>query len=143
MLRQVFIPLLCGLVFGTGLALSGMTDTQVVLGFLDITGAWNPALLMVMIGAVAVTVPGFWLAQKRRAPFFSAQFFLPTSRAIEAKPLIGSVIFGVGWGLYGYCPGPALAALGSLAWQPLLFVVAMAAGMYLEKAFSAPRSRQG
>ena len=136
MLRDILIPLLCGLVFGTGLAISGMTDTRVVLGFLDISGAWDPALLMVMIGALAVTIPGFWLAQKRSAPFFSAQFFLPASRAIEAKPLIGSVIFGIGWGLYGYCPGPALAALGSFAWQPLLFVVAMAAGVYLEKAFT-------
>ena len=140
MLRQMLIPLLCGLVFGIGLTLSGMTDTQVVLGFLDIAGDWNPALLMVMVGALAVTVPGFWLAQKRRTPFFSTQFFLPASRAIEAKPLIGSLIFGIGWGLYGYCPGPALAALSSLAWQPLLFVAAMAVGVWLEKVFSA-RSR--
>jgi uncharacterized membrane protein YedE/YeeE len=141
MLRQILIPLLCGLVFGTGLAMSGMTDTQVVLGFLDVSGEWNPALLMVMIGALAVTIPGFWLAQKRGKPFFSTQFFLPASRAIELKPLVGSVIFGIGWGLYGYCPGPALAGLGTLAWQPLLFVVAMAAGIWLEKVFSAGRSR--
>jgi uncharacterized membrane protein YedE/YeeE len=141
MLRQILIPLLCGLVFGTGLAMSGMTDTQVVLGFLDITGDWDPALLMVMVGALTVTVPGFWLAQKRGTPFFSTQFFLPASRAIELKPLVGSVIFGIGWGLYGYCPGPALAGLGTLAWQPLLFVVAMAAGVWLETVFSALRSR--
>ena len=139
MLRQILIALLCGLVFGIGLALSGMTDTQVVLGFLDIGGEWNPALLMVMIGALAVTIPGFWLAQKRATPFFSTQFFLPASRAIEVKPLIGSLIFGIGWGLYGYCPGPALAALSSATWQPLLFVVAMAAGVYLEKLYSAKR----
>ncbi|MCL4791954.1 MAG: YeeE/YedE family protein [Gammaproteobacteria bacterium] len=137
MLRQLLVPLLCGLVFGTGLALSGMTDTRVVLGFLDIAGDWNPALLMVMVGALAVTIPGFWLAQQRGTPLFSPQFFLPASRTIEAKPLIGSVIFGVGWGLYGYCPGPALAALAGFNWQPLLFVVAMAVGVYLEKAFSA------
>ena len=142
MLRPMLIPLLCGLVFGIGLALSGMTDTQVVLGFLDISGDWNPALLMVMVGALAVTVPGFWLAQKRRTPFFSTQFFLPASRAIAAKPLIGSLIFGIGWGLYGYCPGPALAALSSLAWQPLLFVVAMAAGVWLEKIFSVRARNQ-
>lgn len=141
MLRQILIPLLCGLVFGTGLAISGMTDTQVVLGFLDVAGDWNPALLMVMAGALAVTIPGFWLARKRATPYFSTQFFLPASRAIEAKLLIGSVIFGIGWGLYGYCPGPALAALGSFAWQPLLFVVAMAVGVYLEKMFSARQNR--
>jgi uncharacterized membrane protein YedE/YeeE len=137
MLRQILIPLLCGLVFGTGLAISGMTDTQVVLGFLDVAGDWNPALLMVMVGALAVTIPGFWLAQRRSTPFFATQFFLPASRAIEAKPVVGSVIFGIGWGLYGYCPGPALAALGSFAWQPLLFVVAMAVGVYLEKLSAA------
>ena len=96
-------------------------------------------LLMVMIGALAVTIPGFWLAQKRATPFFSTQFFLPASRVIEVKPLIGSLIFGIGWGLYGYCPGPALAALSSATWQPLLFVVAMAAGVYLEKLYSAKR----
>ena len=135
MLTRIFIPLLCGLLFGTGLAISGMTDTQVVLGFLDITGAWNPALLLVMIGALAVTIPGFWLTQKRQAPLFADQFFLPATRKIETKPLIGSAIFGIGWGLYGYCPGPALASLSTLHWQPLLFVLAMAAGMYLERSF--------
>ena len=139
MLRQILIPLLCGLVFGTGLALSGMTDTQVVLGFLDVAGDWNPALLMVMVGALAVTIPGFWLVRQRAAPLFSTQFFLPASRAIEVKPLVGSLIFGIGWGLYGYCPGPALASLGSLAWQPLRFVVAMAAGVYLEKLSGTAR----
>jgi uncharacterized membrane protein YedE/YeeE len=138
MIICIIIPLLCGLVFGTGLAISGMTDTRVVLGFLDITGAWDPSLLFVMGGALAVTVPGFWLAQKRSAPVFSDEFHLPASCAIQAKPLLGSVIFGIGWGLYGYCPGPALASLSTLNWEPLLFVIAMAAGVYLEKLFSAP-----
>jgi hypothetical protein len=135
MLTHIIIPLLCGLLFGTGLAMSGMTDTRVVLGFLDIAGAWNPALLLVMVGALAVTIPGFWLTQKRSGPLLSSQFYLPATRKIETKPLIGSVIFGVGWGLYGYCPGPALAALTALNWQPLLFVLAMAAGVYLERSY--------
>lgn len=130
------IPLVCGLLFGAGLDISGMTDTRVVLGFLDITGAWDPSLLFVMIGALAVTVPGFWLARKRSKPVFAGEFHLPATCKIESKPLLGSVIFGVGWGLYGYCPGPALASLGTLNWQPLLFVAAMAAGVYLEKAVS-------
>jgi uncharacterized membrane protein YedE/YeeE len=138
MITRIIIPLLCGLVFGTGLAISGMTDTRVVLGFLDITGAWDPSLLFVMGGALAVTVPGFWLAQKRSTPILGDKFHLPASCAIQAKPLLGSAIFGIGWGLYGYCPGPALASLSTLNWQPLLFVVAMAAGVYLEKLFSAP-----
>jgi hypothetical protein len=110
-----------------------MTDTRVVIGFLDITGAWDPSLLLVMCSALAVTIPGFWLTQKRSTPILSDEFHLPASCTIQAKPLIGSVIFGIGWGLYGYCPGPALASLSTLNWQPLLFVVAMAAGVYLEK----------
>jgi uncharacterized membrane protein YedE/YeeE len=133
MLIRIIVPLLCGLLFGAGLEISGMTDTQVVLGFLDITGAWDPSLMLVMVGALSITVPGFWLAQKRTKPILAEQFHLPDSCKIEAKPLIGSAIFGIGWGLYGYCPGPALASLSTLNWQPLVFVAAMAVGVYLEK----------
>ena len=135
MVTRIIIPLLCGLLFGAGLAISGMTDTRVVLGFLDITGAWNPALLLVMIGALGITVPGFWLTQKKASPILSSEFYLPATSKIESKPLIGSAIFGIGWGLYGYCPGPALASLTTLNWQPLLFVAAMAAGVYAEKLY--------
>jgi len=141
MLTRVFIPLICGLLFGAGLALSGMTDTRVVLGFLDISGNWNPALLFVMAGALGITIPGFWFTQKRDAPLLSAQFILPATRAIEVKPLVGSVLFGIGWGLYGYCPGPALASLTTLDLQPLMFIAAMAAGMYAEKAWQQLQNR--
>jgi uncharacterized membrane protein YedE/YeeE len=134
---KILIALLCGLVFGAGLAISGMTDTRVVLGFLDISGSWNPALLWVMVGALSITIPGFWLAQKRSTPFLDDSFHVPENCRIEARPLAGSLIFGLGWGLYGYCPGPALASLLSLNWQPLLFVVAMAVGMWLEKVIRA------
>jgi uncharacterized membrane protein YedE/YeeE len=137
MVTKAILPLLCGLLFSAGLDVSGMTDTRVVLGFLDITGAWDPSLLLVMVGALGVTVPGFWLAQKRSKPLLSEAFHLPASCAIEAKPLLGSAIFGIGWGLYGYCPGPALASLSTLNWQPLLFVAAMAVGVYAERQFSA------
>lgn len=133
MLARVFIPLLCGLLFGIGLAMSGMTDTRIVLGFLDLFGDWNPALAFVMGGALAITIPGFWLARKRSAPLLDETFHIPENCRIEAKPIVGSIIFGVGWGLYGYCPGPALASLGTLDWQPLLFVGAMTAGTLLEK----------
>ena len=133
MLTRIITPLLCGLLFGAGLEISGMTDTRVVLGFLDITGAWDPSLMLVMVGALSITVPGFWLAQKRATPILTKQFHLPDSCKIESKPLIGSAIFGIGWGLYGYCPGPALASLSALNWQPLAFVAAMAVGVYLEK----------
>ena len=136
MMTRLLMPLLCGLVFGMGLAMSGMTDTRVVLGFLDITGNWDPALMLVMVGALGVTIPGFWWAQKRDRPLLADEFHLPASRKIESKPLVGSVIFGIGWGLYGYCPGPALASLTALHWQPLLFVAAMSVGMYLERAMT-------
>lgn len=136
MMAKAILPLLCGLLFGTGLEVSGMTDTRVVLGFLDITGAWDPSLLLVMVGALSVTVPGFWLAQKRDRPLLAGQFFLPATCKIQAKPLVGSAIFGIGWGLYGYCPGPALASLGALGWQAFVFVAAMAAGVFLEKALN-------
>ena len=133
MLIRIIVLLLCGLVFGAGLEISGMTDTRVVLGFLDITGAWDPSLMLVMVGALSITVPGFWLAQKRATPVLAAKFHLPENCKIESKPLIGSAVFGIGWGLYGYCPGPALASLSTLNWQPLAFVAAMAVGVYLEK----------
>ncbi len=135
MLARLIIPGGCGLLFGAGLAISGMTDTRIVLGFLDIAGAWNPDLLFVLGAALAVTIPGFWFSQKRSAPLLAPQFFLPATRAIEMQPLVGSAIFGIGWGLYGYCPGPALASLTTLNGQPLLFVAAMAAGMYVQGAW--------
>jgi uncharacterized membrane protein YedE/YeeE len=135
-MMNLVIALLSGLTFGIGLAISGMTDTQVVLGFLDIAGDWNPALLAVMTGALAITLPGFWLLRKRPAPILTADFYLPTKRAIDRKLLVGSALFGAGWGLYGYCPGPALASLLTLDWQPVAFVLAMSAGMLIEPLFN-------
>ncbi len=129
---HILMALLCGLTFGLGLVISGMTDTRVVLGFLDIAGNWNPALLAVMAGALAVTIPGFWMLKKRPAPLLAKDFFVPAKGVIDRKLLLGAVLFGSGWGLYGYCPGPALASLLTLDWQPVLFVLAMAAGMIIE-----------
>ena len=131
-LITALVALICGAMFGIGLAVSGMTDTRVVLGFLDIAGDWNPALAFVMGGALAVTIPGFYLARRRSRPVIADEFHIPENCRIERKPLIGSVIFGIGWGLYGYCPGPALASLLTWAWQPALFVAAMATGMLVE-----------
>jgi len=110
--------------------MSGMTDTRIVLGFLDVTGQWNPALLLVMVGALAVTVPAFYFVLKKNGtPMLCDQYTLPAKRHLDAKLLGGTAIFGIGWGLYGYCPGPALASLSTLNPEPLLFVAAMAAGM--------------
>ncbi|MDH3509774.1 MAG: YeeE/YedE family protein [Gammaproteobacteria bacterium] len=123
------VPFFCGLLFGTGLAMSGMTDTRIVLGFLDIAGQWNPALLLVMVGALAVTLPAFHYALKTSKPVLCDYYSLPTKIHIDARLLGGTAIFGIGWGLYGYCPGPALASLSTLNPEPLLFVAAMAVGM--------------
>ena len=128
-MRDVFAGLVAGLLFGAGLGLSGMTDPAVVLGFLDVTGAWNPALAFVMAGALAVTFIGYRLAWRRPAPLWAAEFQLPTATAIDAPLLGGAALFGIGWGIAGWCPGPAIASL-SAATPPLLaFLATMLAGL--------------
>lgn len=123
--------LLAGLLFGFGLALSGMTDTNKVLGFLDFAGAWQPALAFVMGSAVLVTLLTFRVVVRRQRPLFDTRFHLAEKRIIDGRLLIGAALFGVGWGLYGYCPGPAVTALIYGERDTLLFVAAMLAGMAL------------
>ena len=130
---KAIIGLLCGLVFGVGLAMSGMTDTAVVLGFLDITGQWNPDLAFVMGGAVLVTLIAFRFILRMEHPVLNTRFSLPTSSVIDGRLLTGAAIFGIGWGLYGYCPGPALAALTYMDSKTVMFVVAMLVGMALAR----------
>lgn len=125
------IALLCGLVFGTGLALSGMTDTAKVLGFLDLFGNWVPDLAFVMGGAVCVTLIAFRFVLRRTKPLLTPHFSLPVNTTINARLLSGAAIFGIGWGIYGYCPGPAISALVYLDGKTVLFVAAMLAGMAL------------
>ncbi|HET7887282.1 MAG TPA: DUF6691 family protein [Bradyrhizobium sp.] len=120
----------CGLVFGLGLLISGMTEPEKVLGFLDVFGAWDATLAFVMAGAVAVAGAGFVIARRRRAPLFAAQFSWPTRGDIDAPLLAGSVLFGIGWGLSGICPGPALVNLAGLSTPILVFVAAMVLGMF-------------
>lgn len=120
-----------GLLFGLGLVLGGMTRPDVVLGFLDVAGAWNPQLLFVMAGAVATTAIGYRLVQRRGAPALEANFHIAPPRPVDARLLAGAAVFGVGWGLAGYCPGPALASLAGLSPSTLLFVAAMAFGWWL------------
>ena len=123
------IGLLCGLIFGAGLAMSGMTDTAKVLGFLDLFGQWVPDLAFVMGGAVLVTLVAFRFVLRRKAPLFNKKFFLPTSTVLDGKLLTGAAIFGIGWGVYGFCPGPALSAMVYLDNETFLFVGAMLVGM--------------
>jgi len=125
--------LLCGLLFGVGLTIADMTNPAKVQNFLDIFGAWDPSLLFVMGGASLVALCGFWLAQKRHKPLFATRFYLPPARRIDARLIGGSALFGVGWGISGFCPGPVIAGL---AWgnpQTFLFAAAMVAGMALAR----------
>ena len=125
------IAAISGLVFGIGLIASGMTDPARVKGFLDLAGAWDPSLGLVMGGAIAVGVGAFALAKRRKRSWTGERIELSTSTVIDARLIGGGVLFGVGWGVAGYCPGPALVALGSGSASAGLFVLAMLAGMAL------------
>ena len=127
----VFASLLAGLVFGLGLILSGMANPAKVLGFLDLTGAWDPSLALVMMGAIAVGLVAFALVRQRTLSFLGLDMKLPTARHIDRRLIGGSLLFGVGWGIAGFCPGPALAALGMGEIKAVVFVGAMLLGMGL------------
>ena len=120
-----------GVLFGWGLIISGMTNPMKIQSFLDLTGLWDPSLIFVMGGAVLVGLAGFFLASKRSEAFFGGVFHIPTRRDISRPLVIGSFIFGSGWGLAGFCPGPAIVALGAGHLKALVFVLAMLAGMHL------------
>ena len=121
--------LVAGILFGFGLAYSGMTDTHKVIGFLDIFGSWDYDLAFVMGGALAVSLVSFRLMKNREFSLIECAVDMPSNRQIDTKLIAGSALFGIGWGLFGYCPGPALAALIYLDPNTLLFVVSMIAGM--------------
>ena len=120
---------LAGLIFGLGLVVSQMIDPAKVLGFLDIAGNWDPSLAFVMIGAIPVAAIGFRATRARRAPVLDIEFHGPTGTRVDTGLIIGSTLFGIGWGLVGYCPGPALTSLALGRWQSFVFVAAMLAGM--------------
>jgi hypothetical protein len=128
---KLVTALLAGLLFGLGLILSGMANPAKVLGFLDLTGTWDPSLAFVMAGAIAVGLAAFAAAGKRVATLLGDVMHLPSARAIDRRLVGGSLLFGVGWGMVGFCPGPALVALGMGQPKALLFVVSMLAGMGL------------
>lgn len=121
--------LLAGLVFGLGLIVSGMANPAKVLGFLDLAGPWDPSLAFVMAGAIAVGVVAFTVAARRKVSFLGAEMRLPSSRHIDRRLVAGSLLFGVGWGVAGFCPGPGLVALGMGEVKALVFVAAMLVGM--------------
>lgn len=135
----VIASFVCGLIFGFGLLISGMTDPMKVLGFLDILGHWDPTLALVMTGALAVSGIGFAFARRRGAPVLASQSLWPTRSDIDAPLVTGSVLFGIGWGLVGLCPGPALENLVTLSPRVIVFVAAMALGMILQEAWQKRR----
>jgi len=130
------------LVFGIGLIVSGMFNPAKVLGFLDLAGAWDPSLALVMGGAVAVSAVAFLFARKRQVSLLGAPMQLPAGRRIDRRLVVGSTLFGVGWGIAGFCPGPVLVVLGMGEVKALAFTVAMLAGMAVFTLF-APRTRSG
>lgn len=136
----IIMALLSGLVFGFGLSLSGMVNPEKVLGFLDIAGHWDPSLAGVMIGAIVVSVGPFAFARHRQKSLLGLPMRLPTSRNIDRRLVFGSLLFGIGWGIAGICPGPGLVLLGMGDWRGAVFVVAMLAGMTLFELFERHRA---
>ncbi|RQP26016.1 DUF6691 family protein [Piscinibacter terrae] len=125
----VFTSLLAGLVFGLGLILSGMVNPAKVLAFLDLAGRWDPSLMLVMVGAIGVAAPALAVAGRRKVSVLGLTMALPQARRIDRRLIAGSAVFGMGWGIAGFCPGPALVALGMGQTNALIFVAAMLCGM--------------
>ena len=138
-MARCLAALLSGVLFGLGLAISGMTDPAVVLGFLDLFGDFNPALMFVLGGAVGTTMLAFRLVLRRPAPLLEDRFQLPTRKDIDARLVIGAGLFGIGWGLAGYCPGPALVSAGALVDTALVFVPVMLVSGVLTRRLLAGR----
>ena len=120
-----------GLIFGIGLIVSGMTDPSKVIGFLDLAGRWDPSLAFVMVGAIIVGLIGYAVARKRTTAFLGGALHIPTARQIDRRLVLGSLVFGIGWGLAGFCPGPAVVAFGAGQDKAVVFVIAMLGGMAL------------
>ncbi len=134
--------MLSGIIFGAGLALSGMVNPMKVQNFLDILGTWDPTLIFVMGAGLAVTFFGYRAAMKLPKPLYADRFHLPDICRIDGRLLAGAALFGIGWGLTGFCPGPAIASLVFGFWPSVLFVAAMAVGMLLVRGFMS-RAQQG
>jgi uncharacterized membrane protein YedE/YeeE len=133
--------LVAGLLFGIGMLVSGMVNPAKVLGFLDLAGRWDPSLALVMVGAIAIGAIGFAIAGGRTRTLLGPPMLLPTARTIDRRLVVGGAVFGVGWGLAGFCPGPALVALGAGHLKAIVFVAAMVAGMLVFEWIEGMRAR--
>jgi uncharacterized membrane protein YedE/YeeE len=126
-----FLAFLVGFIFALGLGFSGMTQPEKVVGFLDLFGSWDPSLAFVMIGAIGVHAVFYRLIRRRKSPILSTEWHIPGKRDITPALIVGSLLFGMGWGLAGYCPGPAVVSLASFELKPLVFIIFMILGMLL------------
>lgn len=134
-MKQNLIALLSGIIFGIGLSLSHMIDPNKVLGFLDITGNWDPSLIFVMLGALVVAVVSFRLILKRKTPICVENFHISRKSSIDKPLIFGAAIFGIGWGMSGYCPGPAIAGLGLMSMESVIMVAAIYFGFIAYQRF--------
>ena len=134
-MKTGIVALLSGVLFGLGLVVSGMTQPQKVIGFLDLFGNWDPSLAFVMVGAIGVHFVAYQFASSKSSPFFADAFHVPTNKDINKPLLVGAALFGVGWGLGGYCPGPAITSLVTFSPEVIGFVVAMTIGMFVQDIF--------
>lgn len=141
-MRHSLPGLLVGVLFGAGLALSGMTNPARVLGFLDLAGKWDPTLAVVLAAALVPSSLAYLLVRRMPRPVMAEEFCIPQNRTIETRLLTGAGLFGIGWGLVGLCPGPALAGLAFGAWQIWVFVAAMIVGMGLQRLYADVRDRR-
>ena len=132
-----FISLLSGIIFGIGLVISEMINPQKVLGFLDIFGNWDPSLAFVMVGALIVSLPTFHIIKKKEKPLLEEKFDYSYNKNIDQRLILGSILFGAGWGLAGLCPGPAISSLALLNFYSMSFVISMFLGFYLVKLFDS------
>ena len=139
-MRNLFPGLFVGVIFGAGLALSDMVNPARVQAFLDLAGAWDPTLMFVRGAALVPSALAYIIRRRMTRPLLGERFSIPESRTLDRQLLVGAAMFGIGWGLVGFCPGPAVAGLVLGAWQPWLFVAAMLAGMTLHHVFTATRA---
>ena len=136
-MQRIVLAGIFGLIFGTGIAISGMANPAKVLNFFDVAGTWDASLLLVMGSALAVTAIGYRFVLRRDKPVCESRFHLPTSRKLDVPLIAGSAVFGIGWGIAGFCPGGAIPALGMLRGETLLFVAAVIAGIVLARAIKS------
>ena len=141
-MRATVPALLAGVLFGAGLGVSDMVNPARVLGFLDLLGAWDPTLVLVMAAAVLASGLGYMISRRLSRPLFGSDFRIPQNRLLDRQLIGGAALFGIGWGLAGFCPGPAVAGLSYGLWQPWLFVASMIAGMLLERTYAVARDKR-